>query len=129
MSEYNDVVEKILEEINCTSRTEDQTLIDAANELAAGVTAEQEASIAESLPRPYTSLVNARAEISDDKLLVPRQVLATAARPAGEEWRTSTQGRRRWAPKQDAAVGVHVDYESEHLTILRLIILWRRDKD
>ena len=125
----SDVVDGILAEINATNEIFDAELLAIANELAAGVTAEREAELSEELPVPYTSLVNATAEMSDDKLRVPKAVYTHATYNQGEWLKTMRGGKLRRA-KMDVVVGTAVEFEMPEadLKIVRLVILWRRQK-
>ena len=127
--EHADLVDLILEETGCVSLTDENDLIEYAQELAEGVTAERDAEIAEDLPKPYQKKVPARAQIDGEELTIPRCVIATASRAAGEEWVTSTRGPRMGRAKAGCAVGVHVELDIPNvLEIVRIVILWRRDK-
>ena len=129
MSEYTSLIETIKSETNCVSDTDDAVLREYAQELAEGVTAERDAEIAANLPVPYTKRVNARAQIDGDTLLIPRAVTATAARAEGEDWITSTRGPKMANPKAMCAVGVHEEFVLPGVVeIIRVVILWRRDK-
>ena len=123
----DELIGRILGEINASNATDDQDLIDAANELAAGVTAEREAEIAESLPAAYSQKKPARAQIDGDYITVPKAVYVSASFVNGE-WFTSTSGRKLNRPKMDCAVGTYVEYDSPEVTIFRIVILWRREK-
>ena len=130
---YADLIETIMQETGCVSAVEagpmERTLTPLAQELAEGVTAERDAEIAESLPVPYQKKVPARAQIDGDELTIPRCVIAQAAREAGGEWKTSTQGPRMGRAKAGCAVGVHVELDIPGVVeIVRVVILWRRDR-
>ena len=130
MSEqYNDLVETIMQETQCVSTTDDESLAAYAQELAEGVTAERDAEIAEALPVPYQKKVPARAQLDGDMLTIPRCVIATASRAEGGDWITSTKGPRMGRAKADCAVGVHPELVIPNVVeIVRIVILWRRDK-
>ena len=126
---YDDLVELIMSETHCVSETENADLWDYAQELAEGVTAERDAEIAEALPVPYQKRVPARAQIDGDELTIPRCVIATASRVPGKEWITSTKGPRLGRTKAGCAVGVHAELDIPGVVeIVRVVILWRRDK-
>ena len=128
-SKYDDVVKQIMNETNCVSMTDDASLIAAAQELAEGVTAERDAEIAEALPVPYQKKVPARAQIDGDELTIPRAVFTQASRAEGEEWVTSSHGPRMMRAKAGCAVGVHEEFVLPGVVeIIRIVILWRRDK-
>ena len=127
--DYVDLVETIMQQAGCVSETDDVRLLEAAQELAEGVTAERDAEIAEALPVPYQKRVPARAQIDGEELTIPRCVIAQAARQAGGEWNTSTKGPRMGRAKAGCAVGVHVELDIPGVVeIVRVVILWRRDK-
>ena len=127
--EYGDLLDTITEEIQCVSDTADNALWDYAQELAEGVTAERDAEIAEALPVPYQKRVPARAQIDGEELTIPRCVIATATRVPGGDWITSTKGPRMGRVKAGCAVGVHVELNiPDVVEIVRVVILWRRDK-
>ena len=127
--EYIDLIDTITEEIQCVSDTDNDALWDYAQELAEGVTAERDAEIAEALPVPYQKRVPARAQIDGEELTIPRCVIATATRVPGGEWITSTKGPRMGRVKAGCAVGVHVELDiPDVVEIVRVVILWRRDK-
>ena len=127
--EYGELVETILQETQCVSETDDDALWVFAAELAEGVTAERDAEIAEALPVPYQKRVPARAQIDGDELTIPRCVIATATRVPGGDWITSTKGPRMGRTKAGCAVGVHVELAiPDVVEIVRVVILWRRDK-
>ena len=129
MGKYSDLIETILKETQCGSRSYDPNLNTLAQELAEGVTAERDAEIAESLPVPYQKKVPARAQLDGDFLTIPRCVIATASRADGGEWITSTKGPRMGKPKADCAVGVHEELVIPGVVeIVRIVILWRREK-
>ena len=126
---YADLIETIMQEIQCVSGTDDASLLAYAQELAEGVTAERDAEIAEALPVPYQKRVPARAQIDGDELTIPRCVIATASRASGSDWFTSTKGPRMGRTKAGCAVGVHVELDIPGVVeIVRVVILWRRDK-
>ena len=126
---HADLIQHILDEVQCVSRADDPTLEAFAQELAEGVTAERDAAIAEALPVPYQKKVPARAQIDGDELTIPRCVIATASRQAGGEWHTSTRGPRMGRAKAGCAVGVHTELHIPSvLEIVRVVILWRRDR-
>ena len=127
--EYGDLLDTITQETQCVSASTDDALIAFAQELAEGVTAERDAEIAEALPVPYQKRVPARAQIDGDELIIPRCVIATATRVPGGEWITSTKGPRMGRAKAGCAVGVHMELDiPDVVEIVRVIILWRRDK-
>ena len=127
--EYADLIETIMQETQCVSATDDEVLAAVAQELAEGVTAERDAEIAEALPVPYQKKVPARAQIDGDELTIPRCVIATASRVPGADWITSTKGPRMGRTKAGCAVGVHVELAiPDVVEIVRVVILWRRDK-
>ena len=129
MSKYSDLIETIMQETQCVSKTDDAELAAWAQELAEGVTAERDAEIAEALPVPYQKKVPARAQLDGDMLTIPRCVIATASRQAGGEWFTSTRGPRMAREKAGCAVGVHVELDIPGVVeIVRVVILWRRVK-
>ena len=130
MSEkYADLVETIMIESQCVSLTDLESVALYAQELAEGVTAERDAEIAADLPVPYQKKVPARAQIDGDYLTIPRCVIATASRAEGGAWITSTKGPRMGKPKAGCAVGVHVELEIPNvLEIVRIVILWKREK-
>ena len=126
---YTVLIETIMQETGCVSYADDPTLEAAAQELAEGVTAERDAEIAEALPVPYQKKVPARAQIDGEELTIPRCVIAQAAREAGGEWQTSTRGPRMGRAKAGCAVGVHVELDiPDVVEIVRVVILWRRDR-
>ena len=126
---YADLITTIMDETQCVSTTDDAELTDYAQELAEVVTAERDAEIAESLPVPYQKKVPARAQIDGDYLTIPRCVIATASRAEGGDWITSTKGPRMGRAKADCAVGVHEELVIPGVVeIVRIVILWRRDK-
>ena len=126
---YKDLVERIMQETDCVSMADDDALTAAAQELAEGVTAERDAEIAEALPVPYQKKVPARAQIDGDELTIPRCVIAQASRVPGEDWITSTQGPRMGRTKAGCALGVHEELVIPGVVeIVRIVILWRRDK-
>ena len=128
-NEYGDLVETIMQETQCISETDDAALDAYAQELAEGVTAERDAEIAEDLPVPYQKKVPARAQLDGDTLTIPRCVIATATRVEGGDWITSTKGPRMGRAKADCAVGVHPELViPKVLEIVRIVILWRRDR-
>ena len=127
--DYVDLVETIMQEVSCVSGSDDPDLAAFAQELAEGVTAERDAEIAEALPVPYQKRVPARAQIDGEELTIPRCVIAQAARQAGGEWNTSTKGPRMGRTKAGCAVGIHVELDiPDVVEIVRVVILWRRDK-
>ena len=129
---YGSLVETIMQETGCVSEAEPETdaaLWAYAQELAEGVTAERDAEIAAALPVPYQKRVPARAQIDGDELIIPRCVIAQASRAAGGEWNTSTRGPRMGRSKAGCAVGFHVELDIPGVVeIVRVVILWRRDK-
>ena len=126
---YAELIETILQETDCVSGTNDETLIAYAQELAEGVTAERDAEIAEELPKPYQKKVPARAQLDGDELTIPRCVIAQASRVPGQDWKTSTRGPRMGRAKAGCAVGVHEELVLPGvLEIVRIVVLWRRDK-
>ena len=127
--QYNNLVETIMQETQCVSTSDDGTLAAFAQELAEGVTAERDAEIAEALPVPYQKKVPARAQIDGDTLTIPRCVIATASRAEGGTWITSTKGPRMGRPKAGCAIGFHPELVIPNVVeIVRIVILWRRDK-
>ena len=129
---YGDLVETIMQEAGCVSESEPDTdaeLWAFAQELAEGVTAERDAEIAAALPVPYQKKVPARAQIDGEELTIPRSVTATASRGPGGDWITSTMGPRMGRAKAGCAVGFHVELDiPDVVEIVRVVILWRRDK-
>lgn len=123
-----EIIKQILADINAQSESADDGIVALATELAAGVSAEREAEISEALPVPYTLLDNATAQMDDEKIRVPRMVVATATKVNGA-WTTSTQGRRMRRAKADCVVGVHTIADNEVCTLLRVVVLWRRARD
>ena len=127
MSAIDDLIARTLEEINASSVTDNPELIAAANELAAGVTAEREAEIAEALPAAYAQKKPARAQLDGDYITVPKAVYSSASLVNGD-WFTSTSGRKLNRPKMECAVGTHIELELPGITIFRIVVLWRREK-
>ena len=126
---YTDLVETIMEQTQCVSLSDDEALEAFAQELAEGVTAERDAEIAEALPVPYQKKVPARAQIDGDELTIPRCIIATASKAKGGDWITSTRGPRMGRMKAGCAVGVHQElFIPGAVEIVRVVILWRRDK-
>ena len=126
---YADLINLIMKETQCVSVATDQKLIDVAQELAEGVTADRDAEIAAQLPVPYSKRVPARAQIDGEELTIPRCIYATASRANGGEWITSTRGPRMGRVKAGCAVGVHEDLIIPGVVeIVRVVILWKRDK-
>ena len=126
---YQDLIDRIMQETQCVSTSDDESLAAYAQELAEGVTAERDAEIAEALPTPYQKKVPARAQIDGDELTIPRCVIATASRVPDADWITSSQGPRMGRVKADCAVGVHEELVIPGVVeIVRVVILWRRDK-
>ena len=126
---YTELVETIMQETQCVSETEETELLNYAQELSEGVTAGRDADIAAALPVPYQKKVPARAQIDGDELTIPRCVIATATRVPGGDWITSTKGPRMGRAKAGCAVGVHVELAIPGvLEIVRVVILWRRDR-
>ena len=126
---YQELVNRIMRETDCVSTSDDNDLTAAAQELAEGVTAERDAEIAEALPVPYQKKVPARAQIDGDELTIPRCVIAQASRVPGEDWITSSQGPRMGRAKAGCAIGVHEELVIPGVVeIIRVVILWRRDK-
>ena len=129
MTQYQEVVDAILIDINSVSTTDDADVLAAAQELAEGVTAEREAEICDALPVPYTFLAPARAQLDDEKIRVPRAVNTAASWTPENGWNTGSVGRRLRQKKADCAVGVHVDLDlGGVVTILRIVVLWKRVK-
>ena len=130
MSEqYADLVKTIMDETQCVSLTDLESVALYAQELAEGVTAERDAQIAADLPKPYQKKVPARAQLDGDFLTIPRCVIATASRAEGGAWITSTKGPRMGRVKAGCAVGVHPELVIPNvLEIVRVVILWKRDK-
>ena len=129
MEKYAELIETITQETQCVSMADDQTLNEFAQELAEGVTAERDAMIADALPVPYQKKVPARAQLDGDFLTIPRCVIATASRADGGEWITSTKGPRMGKTKAGCAIGVHEELVIPGVVeIIRIVILWRRDK-
>ena len=135
---YEDVLEAIITETQCVSMIGDDpdadqgtidALVEFAQELAEGPTAERDAEIAEALPVPYQKKVPARAQLDGDMLTIPRCVIATASRGNGGEWVTSTRGPRMGREKSGCVVGVHEELVIPGVVeIIRVVILWRRVK-
>ena len=126
---YASLAARIMRETQCVSMADGEELTAFAQELAEGVTAERDAAIADSLPVPYQKKVPARAQLDGDTLTIPRCVIATASRPEGGEWVTSTKGPRMGRPKAGCAVGVHEELVIPGVVeIIRIVILWRRDR-
>ena len=121
-------IEQVLQELNVVSRTEVPALVDFAMDMAAGVTPEREAEIAEALPGPYTMRESATAEMGAEQIRVPRISVVMVSWTPESGWLTSTSGRRLHRAKADAAIGVHVIFESEYAKAGRIVVLWRRDK-
>ena len=127
--QYKDLAETIMKEKQCVSTTTSKELVAFAQELAEGVTAKRDAEIAEALPVPYQRKVPARAQIDGDTLTIPRCIIATASRVEGGAWITSTRGPRMGRAKADCAIGVHPELVIPNvLEIVRIVILWRRDR-
>ena len=126
---YAALIETIMQETACVSDNDDEALAAAAQELAEGVTAERDAEIAASLPVPYQKKVPARAQLDGEELTIPRCVIAQASRGVGQEWKTSTRGPRLGRVKAGCAVGVAEELVLPGVVeIVRVVILWRRDK-
>ena len=129
---YGGLIETIMDEVGCVSESDPDTdaeLWAYAQELAEGVTAERDAEIAAALPVPYQKRVPARAQIDGEELTIPRCVIAQAARETGGKWNTSTKGPRMGRAKAGCAVGFHVELDLPGIVeIVRVVILWRRDK-
>ncbi len=126
-------LDKLASQLNFTSFTDDQSLIDAANELASpALTAEREAEIAASLPRGYTQKVNATAQESEDKILVPKIFIINAVKvkqgPEAGDWQFGVAGKKQRRPKKDVAVGFHVYTDNVWATVVKLLYLWTPDK-
>ena len=129
IQDYSELLDTILEEVQCVSETDDEALMDFAQELAEGVTAERDAEIAEALPVPYQKRVPARAQIDGEELTIPRCVIATATRVPGKDWITSTKGPRMGRAKAGCAISAYVELDiPDVVEIVRVVILWRRDK-
>ena len=122
------LIDKIMEEINCVSGSTDPALVNAAEELARGVTAEREAEISEALPRPYTMLQSSTADVHGPKIRVPRMVRVSAHKIGNGEWITSTSGRRLGLKKEGCAVGSHTVVANDVATVKNLVVLWRRER-
>ena len=127
-AKYASLVETIMQETQCVSRADDETLSAYAQELAEGVTPERDAEIAEALPVPYQKRVPARAQIDGDELTIPRCVYATASKVGEADWVTSTRGPRMGREKAECVIGVHPELVMEGIEIVRIVILWRRAK-
>ena len=129
---HDELITRILNELNCDTTVEDPALQAFADELAdRSLTPERDAEIAAALPVPYTMRVNGRAEIvhnEEDKLLIPRVAYVDACRVGEGDWRTSSEGRRLRKPKKNVVVGTSVEFESDDVAILRFAVLWMRDK-
>ena len=123
------VIDGIMSTINGQNIIENEELQAIADELAAGVTAEREAEVAMELPAPYRQSFNARAEISNEKIICPRCTY-TAATRIGDTWNYSTHGRKMARPKTDCVFGVAVDLDlpEASLLIVKIVVLWKRDK-
>ena len=125
-----EVLDDLASKLNFQSFTDDETLIAYANEMAdPQLTAEREAEIAELLPKKYTQKVNATAEETEDKILVPKILIVNAFNvkqgpQATDGWQTSVSGRKRRRPKEDVAVGVHVSVDNDYFTSVTLKYLW-----
>ena len=130
MDKYQALIERVMQETRCVSTAQDAELEAFATELASThLTAERDAEIASLLPVPYTKTVPARAQIDGETLLVPRMVLATASRPEGGEWSTSSKGPRMKREKAGCVAGVYEDLIIPGVVeIIRIAILWRREK-
>ena len=124
-----EVIDGIMSTINGQNIIENEELQGIADELAAGVTAEREAELAMELPAPYRQSFNARAEISDEKIICPRATY-TAANSVAGVWNYSTHGRKMARPKIDCVFGVAVDLDmpEAELLIVKIVVLWKRDK-
>ena len=121
------MIDQVLTDLNCESRTDDADLLAAAQELAEGVTAEREAEIAAALPVPYARRVPARAQLDGDFLTVPRSAIVDATLIDGV-FRSGAMGKKLRAPKMAAAVGFHTVVSGAWGTIYRIVVLWRRAK-
>ena len=121
------MVDQVLADLNCESRTDDVLLVAAAQTLAEGVTAEGEAEIAAALPVPYARRVPARAQLDGDFLTVPRSAIVDATLIDGV-FRSSAMGKKLRAPKMAAAVGFHTEVSGDWGSIFRIVVLWRRAK-
>ena len=130
MPELADVIaQQILEDINSVSRSDDETLVALADELAEGVTAEREAEITALLPAPYTIEEQASAQLGET-IRVPRMTVVTATWTPDTEWVTSAaQGRRMRRKKADCVVGSYMLADNDFVMAARVVVLWRRDKD
>ena len=133
IDKYGGLVSTIMQETQCVSLAGDKELskqlVAFAQELAEGVTAERDAEIAEALPVPYQKKVPARAQIDGDELTIPRCIIATASRAKDGDWITSTRGPRMGRSKAGCAVGLHEELVIPGVVeIVRVVILWRRDK-
>ena len=126
--DYVELAERIMAETQCRSMTDDPTLVGYAEELAAGVTPERDAEIANSLPVPYQKKVPATAQLDGDELTIPRCMYIQASKVGEGEWNTATRGLRLGREKADCAIGIHTEYNQHGVTILRIVILWRRAK-
>ena len=119
----------LAEQINCGSLSDDSTLSAYATEMAAGVTAEREAEIAEALPAPYVARVQANAQVDGETLQVPRIVRATFSRAAeGTPWQMSASGRRQGRAKADCVIGADVSFMSADAAVINAVVLWRRER-
>ena len=126
---YDDVVKRIMDETQCMSTSDNAELLLYAKEMAEGITAERDAEIASELPVPYTKRVPARAQLDGDTLLIPRAITATATKMPNGDWITSTKGPRMGRLKAECAVGVATELDMPGVvTIIRVVILWRREK-
>ena len=135
-SEYTYLVSSVMDDLRVESfGVLDQAMQDklqaTANELAAGVTPERDAEIAESLPVPYTMKLPARAQLDGDNLLCPRVSYVDASLVPGEHWNIgSAVGRRLRRAKEGAVAGIHVELDiPDVVKIVRIAVLWRRLSD
>ena len=135
-SEYNELVHRVFNDLKVESigtiHTGMQAELQAfADELAAGVTPERDAEIAEALPAPYTMKLPARAQLDGDNLLCPRVSYVDASKVPDEDWNTgSAVGRRLRRAKEGAVVGIHVELDiPDVVKIVRIAVLWRRLTD
>ena len=122
-----DMIQQVLQDLNADGTTDDASLIEYAQELAEGVTAEREAEIADALPAPYARRIPARAQLDGDTLHVPRQAIVDASLIDGV-FRSSAMGKKLRAPKTACAVGFNVEVTGAWGTIYRIVVLWRRAK-
>ena len=128
MVKYRDLINQVVEETQCHTLTTNPGLVAYAQELAEGVTAARDEVIAKELPVPYQKRVPARAQIDGDELVIPRCVYVQASKVGDAKWNTSSRGPRMGRVKDGCAIGVHTELEIGDVTIVRMVILWRRAK-